>query len=94
MAKGLYLTRDGRVLVDYGKRQVPISPHSTGRTAIDRFVTSFRLRLCLGRTSFRLYRAPEVALPGSPRQEIKSGIESIGVAFASVWHCGSRRRLF
>lgn len=25
MAKGLYLMRDGRVLVDYGKRQVPIS---------------------------------------------------------------------
>jgi len=25
VAKGLYLMRDGRVLVDYGKRQVPIS---------------------------------------------------------------------
>ena len=25
MAKGLYLTRDGRVLVDYGSRRVPIS---------------------------------------------------------------------
>jgi hypothetical protein len=26
VAKGLYLTRDGQVLVDYGKRRVPISP--------------------------------------------------------------------
>ena len=26
MAKGLYLMRDGQVLVDYGKRRVPISP--------------------------------------------------------------------
>jgi hypothetical protein len=26
VAKGLYLTRDGQVLVEYGKRRVPISP--------------------------------------------------------------------
>ena len=26
MAKGLYLLRDGQVLVEYGKRRVPISP--------------------------------------------------------------------
>ncbi len=26
MAKGLYLMRDGQVLVEYGKRRVPISP--------------------------------------------------------------------
>jgi hypothetical protein len=25
LAKGLYLTQDGRVLVEYGKRRVPIS---------------------------------------------------------------------
>jgi hypothetical protein len=26
VAKGLYLMRDGQVLVEYGKRRVPISP--------------------------------------------------------------------
>jgi hypothetical protein len=26
VAKGLYLTHDGQVLVEYGKRRVPISP--------------------------------------------------------------------
>jgi hypothetical protein len=88
VAKGLYLMRDGQVLVEYGKRRVPISPaqyRANGyrppcdklpHEALPKAIVEAEFVLSEGRTKARLEDRPLAAHrrgPSSDRPSLANG---------------------